>query len=68
MPQRRFITLFVLVSAAVTGALLLGRAAAARDGDGTLTVAAGLAGVVAVLGIVILGRVVVVVERARRLR
>lgn len=67
MPQRRFITCFVLVSAAVTGALLLGRVAA-RDGDGPLTVAAALLGLVAVLGIVILGRVVVVVERNRRLR
>ena len=49
MPQRRFITLFALVSAAATAALLLGTAAA-RDGDRALTAAAALTGVVAVIG------------------
>ena len=67
MPPGRFITLFVLVSTAVTSALLLGRAAA-RQGDSALMVATVLAGVIAGIGLVILARAVVVVEREGRRR
>ena len=67
MPQRRFAVLFWVVSAAATAAFVLIRAAA-RDGGGTLTAVAVLSGAVAVIGILILARVVAVAERSRRPR
>ena len=67
MAPGRFITLIAVVSAFTAATLLLGTAAA-RHGGGAVGVAAALSGVVALVGIVILGRVVVVVERARSRR
>jgi hypothetical protein len=67
MPRGPFIVLFTVVSAAATAALMLGPAAV-RDGDGVLKVAAAVTAVVAIIGIVLLARVVIVVERLRRRR
>ena len=64
MAQRRFIALFALVSAAATAALMLGMGAV-RGGDAGLSIAAALTGFIAVIGIVVLTRVVIVVERSR---
>ncbi len=67
MHRARFVTLVAVVSA-VTAAAVLAGVAAARSGDSPLEIVAVLAAAVALLGMVILGRVVVVVERARRRR
>ena len=59
--------LFAVVSAAATAALLLGKVAS-RTGEPVLAVGAVVAGLFAAIGILLLARVVIVVERARRPR
>ena len=67
MPRHRFVALLALVTTAVTVALLL-TTAAVREGGGALLAASVATGLIAVLGLAILVRVVVVVERFRRRR
>lgn len=63
--QRRFLTAFVLVSfAAFAAAMLLRRAA--EHGGIVPAVLGGVAALVALAGLLALGRIVVVVERATR--
>jgi hypothetical protein len=62
MAAQRFLTLFAVVSMAATAALVLG-----MHGGGTAWgIAAALAGLVALVGMAVLARVVLVSERARR--
>ncbi len=67
MAPRRFTTMLAIVSTIATAALLLGMRAA-RDGGTALSIGAVVAGALAVIGILLLARVMVVVERARSRR
>jgi hypothetical protein len=64
MAPQRFLTLFAVVSMAATAALLLGM----HGGGVARTIATGLVGLIALIGIAVLVRVVIVIERARSRR